>query len=124
MRGLPTACPGGWPEGSAPDKRMTLAAARRHIDIKHLCARQVELADFYEFDYLLTMDMANQADLLARAPANRDCDIRLFLDFSSGDTREVPDPYYGSADGFELVLNLLEDAAQGLLHHLENEDDV
>lgn len=113
---------GPWHVGKAPDQRMQAATKRRNVNISQLCARQVELADFYEFDYLLAMDLANQSDLFAAAPANRSADVRLFLDFASGTTREVPDPYYGGDSGFEHVLDLLEDAAQGFLAHLENED--
>lgn len=114
---------GAWHVGKAPDARMQAAAKRREIDLSHLSARQVELADFYEFDYLLAMDISNHTDLLTAAPANRSCDIRLFLDFGSGTEREVPDPYYGGDQGFAHVLDLIEDAAKGFLAHLENEDD-
>lgn len=114
---------GAWHVGKAPDRRMQMAAIRRGIDISHIAARQVELSDFYEFDYLLSMDFDNHNTLLAMAPANRACDIRLFLDFADSDTREVPDPYYGGTDGFEHVLDLIERAAKGFLDHLENEDD-
>ncbi len=114
---------GPWHVGKAPDQRMQATAKRRGYDLSHLSARQVELSDFYEFDYLMAMDLDNHSNLLAMAPANRDCDIRLFLDFAQSETREVPDPYYGGSSGFETVLDLIEDAAQGFLDHLENEED-
>lgn len=114
---------GAWHVGKAPDHRMVRAAARRGIDLSKLQAREVDPADFYEFDFILAMDLSNQSDLFAVAPGNRDADIRLFLDFSEGPEREVPDPYYGGNDGFERVLSLLEDACDGFLRHLENEDD-
>lgn len=114
---------GGWHAGDSADARMVRAAARRGYDLAGHRARQVELSDFYEFDYLLAMDLRNQSDLLAMAPSGRDCDIRLFLDFAAGETRETPDPYYGGADGFELVLDLLEAGAEGFLEHLENGAD-
>ena len=79
----------------------------------------MQFSDFYEFDYLLAMDLRNQSDLLAMAPPNRECDIRLFLDFAGGETRETPDPYYGGAEGFERVLDLLEAASEGFLGHIE-----
>jgi len=100
---------------------MIKAAARRGVDISYQRARQVDLSDFYEFDYLLAMDLSNHTDLLDLAPPNRDCDIRLFLDFANCETRETPDPYYGGADGFERVLDLLELGAEGFLDHLEDE---
>ncbi len=113
---------GRWHVGRAPDRRMREAAKRRGITICNQRARQLELADFYEFDYILAMDLSNQADILSIAPANRSCDIRLFLDFGSGEEREVPDPYYGGDQGFEHVLDLIEDAAMGFLDHIEKED--
>ena len=114
---------GAWHAGSAPDERMIAAAARRDVDISGQCARQVELSDFYTFDYLLAMDLRNHADLLAMAPPNRDCDIRLYLDFAeNADTRETPDPYYGGPKGFERVLDLVEAGAEGFLDHIENEE--
>ena len=95
---------GAWHVGKAPDARMQAAARRREVDISHLSARQVELADFYEFDYLLAMDLSNHTDLLTAAPANRSCDIRLFLDFAEGSEREVPDPYYGGDQDLSMCL--------------------
>ncbi|MGV6802442.1 MAG: low molecular weight protein-tyrosine-phosphatase [bacterium] len=114
---------GAWHIGKAPDHRMIKAAKYRDVDISRLQARQVELADFYEFDYILAMDLSNQADLFSMAPGNRDADIRLFLDFANCEEREVPDPYYGGSDGFEKVLNLLEQACKGFLDHIEKETD-
>ncbi len=111
---------GGWHVGDPPDSRMIKAAAKRGYDISSQRARRVELSDFYEFDYLLAMDLSNHSNLLEMAPPNRECDIRLFLDFSDGDTRETPDPYYGSGDGFERVLDLIESGAEGFLNHLED----
>ncbi|MFC2952338.1 low molecular weight protein-tyrosine-phosphatase [Marinicaulis aureus] len=112
---------GGWHAGDPPDARMTAAAAKRGIDLSYQRARQVDLSDFYQFDYLLAMDLSNFSDLLEQAPPNRTCDIRLFLDFADCATRETPDPYYGGTDGFERVLDLIELGAEGLLNHLEDE---
>lgn len=112
---------GNWHVGDPPDARMIKSAARRGYDISHLRARQVELSDFYEFDYLLAMDLRNQTDLLAIAPPNHKCDIRLFLDFADTETRETPDPYFGGPQGFENVLDLIEAGAKGLLDHIEDE---
>lgn len=112
---------GAWHAGDPPDARMIKAAAKRGIDISKQRARQVAFSDFYEFDYLLAMDLSNHSNLLDLAPPNRECDIRLFLDFAGGDVRETPDPYYGGEDGFERVLDLLELGAEGFLDHLENE---
>lgn len=112
---------GGWHAGDPPDARMIQSAASRGFDISYQRARQVELADFYQFDYLLAMDLSNHTHLMEMAPPNRDCDIRLFLDFAECETRETPDPYYGAAGGFNEVLDLIELGAEGFLDHLENE---
>ena len=114
---------GGWHVGDPPDPRMLRAAAKRGYDLSHQRARQVDDSDFFTFDYLLAMDLANFNDLLALAPPNRECDIRLFLDFANGDERETPDPYYGGAHGFERVLDLIEAGADGFLDHLEDESE-
>lgn len=113
---------GAWHEGSSPDDRMQHAAKRRGYDLSKQKARAVELADFYSFDYLLAMDMRNHSDLLSMAPPNRECDIRLFLDFAEGPEQETPDPYYGGEAGFDHVLDLVERGVEGFLDHLENED--
>lgn len=112
---------GAWHAGDPPDARMIKSAARRGIDISYQRARQVDLSDFYQFDYLLAMDLSNHSDLLDLAPPNRSCDIRLFLDFADGEVREMPDPYYGGGDGFERVLDLIDAGAEGFLDHIEDE---
>ncbi len=109
----------GWHEGKAPDSRSVAAARQRGYDLSILRARQVQLNDFDEFDYILAMDKANLAELRKLQPAHFAGHSGLFLEFGSQDRyREVPDPYYGESDGFELVLDLVEDAAQGLLQHI------
>jgi len=110
---------GAWHVGNPPDPRMIKTAARRNIDISAQRARQVDTADFYQFDTILAMDQSNFDDLMQMAPHNREANIHLFLDFAGGDTREMPDPYYGKADGFEHVLDLVERGADGFLDHLE-----
>ncbi|MEZ5921838.1 MAG: low molecular weight protein-tyrosine-phosphatase [Parvularculaceae bacterium] len=111
---------GGWHQGDPADGRMIRAAQRRGYRLDHHRARQVEFSDFYEFDFLLAMDLQNHADLLAMAPPNRESDIRLFLDFANTDVRETPDPYYGGERGFERVLDLIEQGAEGFLDHVED----
>jgi protein-tyrosine phosphatase len=113
---------GGWHQGDPADARMIRAAARRGYRLDHHRARQVAFADFYSFDMLLAMDLRNQADLLAMAPPNRECDIRLFLDFAETQLRETPDPYFGGENGFELVLDLLEQGAEAFLDHIEESE--
>lgn len=105
-----------WHQGRAPDPRTVAAAKRRNIDLSVLCARAVKASDFNEFDYVLAMDKNNLADLELLKPADYAGYLGLFLAFGSQTKyREVPDPYHGGNDGFELVLDLVEDAAAGLL---------
>lgn len=102
--------------GSAPDARTVAAALRRGIDMSGMRARVVEPADFERFDLLLAMDQQNYRHLLRMAPPERRDRVRLFLEFAPDqERREVPDPYYGGATGFEDVLDLVEEAARGLL---------
>lgn len=110
---------GGWHIGKAPDARTIAAAKQRGYDLSILRARQVHAADFEEFDYILAMDESNLRDLHSLKPSHYAGHLGLFLDFGvSKQYREVPDPYYGGGDGFELVLDLVEEAAQGLLLHI------
>ena len=102
--------------GSAPDARTVAAAARRGIDMSQLRARVLEAADFERFDLLLAMDEQNYRHLQRMAPPDRRNRIHLFMDFAPAlDRRDVPDPYYGGETGFEEVLDLVEEAARGLL---------
>ena len=105
--------------GDAPDSRTRLAAQRRGYDMSQLHGRQVEVGDFACFDYVLAMDEANLSILQDLRPRDAQSHLGLFLEFAeSRSEREVPDPYYGGADGFERVLDMVEDAAAGLLRHI------
>ncbi len=105
--------------GAAPDRRSQEAAQRRGIDISHLKGRQVSVDDFTQFDYILAMDHENYANLMAICPPSNRKRLRLFLSFATDvKLEEVPDPYYGGETGFERVLDLIENAAQGLLKHI------
>jgi protein-tyrosine phosphatase len=109
----------GYHVGEPPDARTRAAAKRRGYDLTHLRARVVEPADFENFDLLLAMDEENLRVLRRRAPEQAQARLRLFLEFApEQQVREVPDPYYGGANGFEEVLDLVEAAARGLLAHL------
>jgi protein-tyrosine phosphatase len=102
--------------GRPPDRRSIEAAARRGIDLSALRARTVTQEDFERFDLILAMDRDNLALLHQRAPAVHRERVRLLMEFApDAVTREVPDPYYGNANGFEEVLDLLEEATEGLL---------
>ncbi|ERP89801.1 hypothetical protein Q670_14945 [Alcanivorax sp. P2S70] len=111
---------GDWHIGRAPDPRTQEAAARRGYDMSSLRARQVTPADFYAFDVVLAMDNANLADLEAMRPSDANGTLARFLDYATDSAeREVPDPYYGGNDGFDQVLDLVEDGARGLLASLQ-----
>ena len=105
--------------GEPPDSRAIAAARRRGIPMDHLRARVVTREDFLRFDLLLAMDAENLDHLLRLAPAGHRERARLFLDYApEAGLREVPDPYYGGETGFEQVLDLVEEAARGLLESL------
>ncbi len=104
--------------GNPPDARAQDAALNRDIDLSSQRARRVKADDFSEFDYVIAMDESNVEDLLAICPAGYEDRVHLFLKFSDSKQTEVPDPYYGQGRGFEIVLNLVEDAAEGLLNHI------
>lgn len=103
-------------EGEFPDSRMRMHASRRGYDLTHR-SRPVKTMDFFEFDMLIGMDDRNIQDLTDRSP---DLDslkkIHRMTDFCRTKVVDhVPDPYYGGAQGFENVLDILEDACEGLL---------
>jgi protein-tyrosine phosphatase len=113
---------GDWHAGEPPDARTRRAAAARGYDLSALRARQVVAADFQRFDYILAMDRANLAALQRMRPADYRGELELFLRYATrANALEVPDPYYGGERGFEEVLDLVEDAAEGLLAHLLRE---
>jgi protein-tyrosine phosphatase len=111
----------GYHAGAAPDPRACRAAERRGVDLKSLRARRVTEEDFERFELVLAMDEQNREFLLELSPPEYRDRIRLFMDFAPHlARREVPDPYYGGSTGFEHVLDLVEEAATGLLEHLRN----
>lgn len=102
--------------GSEPDRRAQETARRRGIDLSDLVARRVEGVDFESFDYVVAMDQDNFMSLSAICPDQHVDKIHMFMDFAPAmRTREVPDPYYGGASGFERVFDLVQAAAEGLL---------
>ena len=104
----------GWHIGKAPDPRTCQAAAKRGYDLSALRARQVSAEDFQRFDLVLAMDHSNLRDLKA-LHVGRGNGPDLFLRRYGLATEEVPDPYYGGEDGFETVLDLVEQACDGLI---------
>ena len=109
----------GWHAGNPPDSRSVAAARRRGIDIGWIRSREVVLRDFTEFDHVLAMDRDNLEHMETMAPAGRTARVSLFLDYAPHlDLKDVPDPYYGGAGGFDHVLDLVEAASEGLIAHI------
>lgn len=105
--------------GAPPDLRTQRAAKQRGYDMSAMRGRQVEAGDFRRFDYVLAMDRTNLAILQGLAPPDSTTQARLFLEYARHHKEsEVPDPYYGGEGGFERVLDMVEDAAQGLLQEI------
>jgi protein-tyrosine phosphatase len=106
----------GYHSGALPDKRMRQAAATRGYQLDSR-ARQVRPEDFERFDWVVAMDMDNQRDLKTyRNRSSCHAEIKMFTDYcKQHNDKEVPDPYYGGADGFDYVLDLLEDGCEHLL---------
>jgi protein-tyrosine phosphatase len=113
----------GYHTGEAPDPRAIRAAAQRGFELSVLRARPVQPEDFSRFDWLLAMDRANLAWLQSRLPEGAQVRIGLLMEHARGHAgvHEVPDPYYGAAAGFEHVLELVEDACDGLVGRLSAE---
>jgi len=111
----------GYHIGEPPDPRTREAAMKRGIDLSGLRARKVVPEDFERFDLLLAMDRDNLALLKRGARPEHHAKLGLFMSYASRfDTDEVPDPYYGGGQGFELVLDMTEDAARGLIEALQH----
>ena len=109
---------GDWHVGKAPDPRTREAAARRGYDLSPLRGRQVSTDDFARFELILAMDAHNLAHLQRLRPAQPRAELDLFLRRYDSPLDEVPDPYYGGAQGFEQVLDLIEDACYGLIREI------
>jgi protein-tyrosine phosphatase len=106
--------------GEPPDARAQAHALRRGYDLSALRARQVTRRDFAAFDRILAMDRGHLAILGRQAPAGYE-GLDLFMDYAQPSAGpDVPDPYYGGANGFERVLDMIELAATGLLRSLDN----
>jgi protein-tyrosine phosphatase len=118
---LDSAGTGAWHVGSPPDARASAAARDRGIALGG-AARQVVSEDFEAFDLILAMDRSNLSDLQRIAPPGARRKVRLLREFdpaSAGlEDLDVPDPYYGSGNGFEQVLDLVQSACEGLLREI------
>ncbi|HYS76997.1 MAG TPA: low molecular weight protein-tyrosine-phosphatase [Burkholderiales bacterium] len=112
----------GYHVGEPPDPRAQKAAAKRGYDLSALRARTIEDADFQRFDLILAMDQEHHAILSRIGGPSADHKLKLMMSYAQRfKERDVPDPYYGGPQGFERVLDLLEDAASGLLRSLRKD---
>ncbi|HVZ29989.1 MAG TPA: low molecular weight protein-tyrosine-phosphatase [Asticcacaulis sp.] len=109
---------GGWHAGAAPDRRSIAVAARHGVAIEDQQARKIDASDFNRFDLVLGLDRDNVAHLRQMRPHNSRAKIGLYLEEALGQSKSVPDPYYGGDADFEAVFALCERASQGLLKRL------
>lgn len=106
---------GGWHIGNPPDSRMIKAAGARGYDLTSQRARQVSEQDFFQFDQIFAMDRDNLRNLKHVQPSGATARLDLLLSFTDLSVSEVPDPYYGSEDGFDQVINLISSAADAFI---------
>ncbi len=109
---------GSWHVGEPPDERAQRSARLRGLDLSSQRARRLRPEDCERFDYILFMDEENRR-LVEPLCKGGTAEVRLFLDYATDlPQREIPDPYYGGRDGFELVMDLVEAASEGLLEDI------
>ncbi len=114
---------GPWHVGEAPDPRAAEIAAERGYPITHQRGRQISAEDYEGFDYILAMDRENLANLRLECPSGLHHKLQLLMDYSDlPGYPEVPDPYHGGEEGFEIVADLIESAVRGLLSHIRQND--
>ncbi|MGY8999958.1 MAG: low molecular weight protein-tyrosine-phosphatase [Rhodospirillales bacterium] len=114
---------GSWHVGKSPDIRSQQAAILRGFDLSNLRARLINPKDIFKHDYLIAMDTTNMETLRPMVPPKMCGKLSRFLDFAPNIERiDVPDPYYNEKEGFELVLDLVEEASLGLLTHIQDND--
>lgn len=111
----------GYHVGEAPDGRTQRAAAVRGYNLSQVRARKVARQDLDYFDLILAMDKSNLDNLQRMASPEQREKLKLFMEYSKNyDDDEVPDPYYGLGHGFDLVLDMVEDASKGLVEQLKD----
>ena len=111
----------GYHVGEAPDSRTQRAAAIRGYNLSQLRARKVARQDLDYFDLILAMDKSNLDNLQRISTPEQQTKLGLFMDYAKNfDDNEVPDPYYGLGHGFDLVLDMVEDASNGLIQEIKH----
>ena len=102
--------------GELPDPRSREMAESRGVDLSDIRSRKIKPDDYVQFDYILAMDDGHLRDMRRQAPASNQKRIELFLDYHPNmGGQSVPDPYYGGANGFVHVFDMIEEASHGLL---------
>ena len=111
----------GYHAGEPADQRMKKHAMKKGYDLTSI-SRQIRYDDLQTFDYIITMDKDNYNDVIALDSTGQYADkITMMTDYANDhDNKSVPDPYYGGSQGFELVIDLLEDSCEGLLNHIKD----
>lgn len=109
--------------GESPDSRSQSTALIRGVNLSAQRARKAIAEDFERFDYVIAMDRSNYENLKQIGQASELSKLHLFMDFTQDwDNEEVPDPYYGGANGFEEVFDMVQSASEGLLEHIIEND--
>jgi protein-tyrosine phosphatase len=105
--------------GGLPDARARAAAHNRGYDMSRMRGRGIRDEDFIRFDLILALDRQNLVALRERCPPDQAARLRLLMEFAPRhQTLDVPDPYFGNAQGFELALDMIEEACAELLEHV------
>ena len=105
--------------GENPDPRSTAHAKKRGYNIKDIISRKFDFADFYAFDLILALDRSHHNFLQNLYPDNANAELYLFLEYAGMGANDVPDPYYGGSNGFENVLDLIEEASDNIIQKIQ-----
>jgi protein-tyrosine phosphatase len=108
----------GHHQGAGPDERSRAAGEARGYDFSGIRSRRIRQEDFARFELILAADRSNLADLLSLCPAEHRHKLRLLMSYAARPEQEVPDPYYGGEQGFEQVLDMIEEACEGVIRTL------
>jgi protein-tyrosine phosphatase len=111
---------GGWHSGESPDQRSITIAAMHDIAIDHQRARKIHIDDFKRFDLVFAMDSSVYHDLIKLAPQESKKKVHLFLKYAGMGDRDVPDPWYGEAEDFRKVFDLIDTACENIARKLLN----
>ena len=113
----------GYHIGEGADPRMKVHAEKRGYDLTSISRKFIPKKDFYEFDYIITMDSSNYKDIKKLDSGNKHKDkvFKMAQFIKKHNAAEVPDPYYEGPEGFEYVLDLIEDGCNEILHKVKDE---